>query len=619
MLYEYNRLRAKFAVANADTQSFTPASTTGAETPLDTDYGAINWTPKKKTNKLTTINTKKLNRWNTQSVPDRHPFERKGILNKLANGDMIEHFNKHPREYGAYLLRRKREGKLKGTLGKCAKKCIALAMEKKASSVITFPKEEHNDIIQRLKKKGTIATTRIATERGKYTPGQKLLTEWGDKLRVNKVVSGKSLKQHPFHKEINNNPVWRKQLKGKPFDVVFLDKEASAKEDRSCDTCGSNRHNIPEDELKAGRGYCRNSGYKPQSNCASYMTEEEAKAVKPPEKEAIDDVLAKMNSKYLNKEASANKNILITGYPGAGKTTLVNQLAKKYNKPVVHLDDLLKTHVTKEQWANKEQMTQEQKKRLMDKLKSYKGSIIEGTMLLHKKFSPDGRQIGKVLKGDRYFIDTPREVAQERKAQRSLDKRPIQKRIPIWSSYYLRRKMREDAPIYEEYDPLVKAYKTKDVKVLDPSNPMQGIKVASGIKQRMIDEAKKGGPVPMDNAAQARIIKHDGKIVGMHTPSRNAKGHPAIGFIYIRDKYRKQGHGSRFASDFKKKHPNMVYYTWDWNKPSVATAEKIGLKRIDTRKMSKGNLFIYGDPKYHKDVKDWGKDDIKYTPINKEK
>lgn len=240
-------------------------------------------------------------------------------------------------------------------------------------------------------------------------------------------------------------------------------------------------------------------------------------------------------------------------------------------------------------------------------------SIIEGTdLMIPYKHPRKEKLFADHLKGDRYVMSTTKDESMNRAVKRHLG---WKKWIPFARAVVRRRETRRPDNNWDWADRQIPKFKGRPVEELQASLN----KEASGIKQRMIDEAKKGGTVPMDNASQSRIIKHDGKIVGLHTPSRNAKGHPAMGFIYIRDKYRKQGHGSRFAADFKKKHPNMVYYTWDWNKPSVATAEKIGLKRIDTRKMSKGNLFIYGDPKHHKDVKDWGKDDIKYTPINKEK
>ena len=115
-------------------------------------------------------------------------------------------------------------------------------------------------------------------------------------------------------------------------------------------------------------------------------------------------------------------------------------------------------------------MTSKQKKKLLDKLKSYKGSILEGTMLMHTKFSPTNKPLGKEIKGSRYFLDTPREVARERKASRSLNKRPIQKRLPFWNKYYIKKKMEKDAPIYNEYDPLVKNYKDKSVKIIKSAN-----------------------------------------------------------------------------------------------------------------------------------------------------
>ena len=110
-------------------------------------------------------------------------------------------------------------------------------------------------------------------------------------------------------------------------------------------------------------------------------------------------------------------NILITGYPGAGKTTLSKRFGAETGKPIVHLDDVLKEEVTKDQWAGKSEVSLQTKKNILNRLKKIEDLIIEGTLLLHNKYSPTNNPIGKELKGERFVLNTPRDVAVERKAQ----------------------------------------------------------------------------------------------------------------------------------------------------------------------------------------------------------
>lgn len=59
-------------------------------------------------------------------------------------------------------------------------------------NIITFPEMELGDIKKRFKKDLPVYSVRVSDERGKYSAGERLMTEWGDMVAVvgKKEVSG---------------------------------------------------------------------------------------------------------------------------------------------------------------------------------------------------------------------------------------------------------------------------------------------------------------------------------------------------------------------------------------------------------------------------------------------
>jgi hypothetical protein len=90
------------------------------------------------------------------------------------------------------------------------------AMQRKT---ISFPPEEITDLSARIDKGLHIGTTRIMDEKGKYSKGEILDSEFGP-LKVVSVVSGQGVDNHPHAKELTE--AWKNEIGNEPWDYVEL-------------------------------------------------------------------------------------------------------------------------------------------------------------------------------------------------------------------------------------------------------------------------------------------------------------------------------------------------------------------------------------------------------------
>ena len=91
---------------------------------------------------------------------------------------------------------------------------------------ISFPKHEHDDLIDRLSQGKSIYTTRVSAELGKYKPGKVYTAPWGDKLSVQSVKQLTSIDDHPFKSELSEAQKKELSSHGK-MALVKLQKHAS--------------------------------------------------------------------------------------------------------------------------------------------------------------------------------------------------------------------------------------------------------------------------------------------------------------------------------------------------------------------------------------------------------
>ncbi|MFW6015360.1 MAG: hypothetical protein ACOCRK_02920 [bacterium] len=83
----------------------------------------------------------------------------------------------------------------------------ALRHIKNKDNVISFPKEEHESLVNRLNKNKPIYTTRVSTEMGKYKACKKYISPWGDKLKVIKIDRYNNIENHPFYNELSQDQI----------------------------------------------------------------------------------------------------------------------------------------------------------------------------------------------------------------------------------------------------------------------------------------------------------------------------------------------------------------------------------------------------------------------------
>ncbi len=72
---------------------------------------------------------------------------------------------------------------------------------------IGFPKEEWNQLRNRLSRGLSIYTTRVSAEKGKYKIGKTYRAPWGELLVVKNISRGNDVNQHPFLRELNEKQV----------------------------------------------------------------------------------------------------------------------------------------------------------------------------------------------------------------------------------------------------------------------------------------------------------------------------------------------------------------------------------------------------------------------------
>lgn len=95
---------------------------------------------------------------------------------------------------------------------------LIVAVPKTGSKVISFPKEE----IPTLQSQDQIITTRVKEECGKYKMGDIVITPWGDRFTVNKLIKYKRITDHPFYKELTESQ--KNEISTQFFEVLTLNK-----------------------------------------------------------------------------------------------------------------------------------------------------------------------------------------------------------------------------------------------------------------------------------------------------------------------------------------------------------------------------------------------------------
>jgi 8-oxo-dGTP pyrophosphatase MutT (NUDIX family) len=87
---------------------------------------------------------------------------------------------------------------------------------------IDFPAEEHASVSQRLADVGTVSTTRIMKERGRYRKNELLRTPWGASVQVTDVADHPDgdISVHPYFDQLTVPQ--RQQINGNPFEVIHL-------------------------------------------------------------------------------------------------------------------------------------------------------------------------------------------------------------------------------------------------------------------------------------------------------------------------------------------------------------------------------------------------------------
>jgi hypothetical protein len=69
-------------------------------------------------------------------------------------------------------------------------------------NIISFPEEEHKQLIERLNNNLFIITIRVWNEYGKYKNNNIYEAPWGDKLLVIEVNEMKNIKEFPYYNEL---------------------------------------------------------------------------------------------------------------------------------------------------------------------------------------------------------------------------------------------------------------------------------------------------------------------------------------------------------------------------------------------------------------------------------
>lgn len=87
---------------------------------------------------------------------------------------------------------------------------------------ITFPKDEHHNLIDDLNNNYDILTTRILNERNKYKLNDILISDIGYYLQVIKVEKYKQISDHPYLSYLTDSQI--KQIGTNPFDIIYLHK-----------------------------------------------------------------------------------------------------------------------------------------------------------------------------------------------------------------------------------------------------------------------------------------------------------------------------------------------------------------------------------------------------------